>query len=189
MSSSREPPEGAPIAFCPYCREGFEGLEDCPEHDLTLVPLDRLPRRHRPSAATFFLDPRLGRAPVLLGAALVILGFAAPVLTVGEVRATGIEVALDGAANLWLVPGAALAVLAVLWARRAGSRLRRARLAVFGLALSGSLPLLYTCRRVVWMAEARGAVVDWQWGLGVIVVGLLLTALGSARLGRRAEQR
>lgn len=189
MSSSTEPPEDGPIAFCPFCGEGFEGMTECPEHDLTLVPIDRLPRRNRLSTASFFLDPRLGRGPVLLGAFLVLIGFAAPMVIAGEVRATGIEVALDGAVNLWLTPGAALAILAVLFARRARSPLRQARLAVLGLAVGGSLPLLYTCRRVVWMAEARGAIVDWRWGLVLLVVGLALAAVGSARLGVSPAER
>ena len=48
---------GAPILFCPFCRESFEGEAVCPEHDLELVPIDRLPRsRGTVEEASFFND-------------------------------------------------------------------------------------------------------------------------------------
>src|SRR5688572_14086790 len=31
------------ILFCPFCRDSFEGERTCPEHDIALVPLERLP--------------------------------------------------------------------------------------------------------------------------------------------------
>ena len=42
MPPSARKPDEAPILFCPFCRDGFEGVEECPEHELTLLPIDRL---------------------------------------------------------------------------------------------------------------------------------------------------
>jgi hypothetical protein len=175
----------ASILFCPFCREGFEDTRECPEHELTLVPLDRLPRRRTPASneAAFFIDPRLGRGPVLLGAALVIAGFLAPGVSAPGVDASALEVAIDGAYNLWLTPGAALVILFMLSVRRSRRALREARMAVLGLALAAALPLVYTARRIDVAAETYGSDVEWRWGLAVMVVGLVVTALGSVRLG------
>ena len=111
MSESVETPKEHEILFCPYCRDGFEGVEECPEHELTLVPIDRLPRDRAavPSEVSFFADPRLGRGPVLVGAALVLIGALAPFVRARGLEASALEVAIDGAHNLWLTPAAALA--------------------------------------------------------------------------------
>ena len=88
--------------------DGFEGRSDCPDHDLTLLPLDELPRRaqRRLQGVTFFADPRLGRGPVLLGISLALLGFLVPMVRYGDVVESALEVAIEGAGNLWLAPGA-----------------------------------------------------------------------------------
>lgn len=184
---SRESPERAPISFCPFCREGFEGLTECPEHELILVPIDRLPRKPKraPESVTFFADPRLGRGAVLVGATLVLFGYIAPFVRSEATRASALEVAIEGANNLWLTPGAALAVLGILWRRRSRRAMRASRAAVFGLAVGGALPLLYTTRRIGSIAEAYGGHVEWLWGLGLMTAGLLAAALGSSRLGER----
>lgn len=134
-------------------------------------------------AVRFFIDPRLGRGTVLLGASLVLLGFLAQfVSTTGEqaskIVASALEVAIDGAANIWLTPGAAVAVLWILWRRRSRISMRAARAAVFGLAAGGALPLIYTTRRIGVVADAYTADVQWSWGLWLMVAGLLLAALG-----------
>lgn len=175
----------APISFCPFCREGFEGARECPEHGLTLVALDRLPRRvpRVPNEVAFFIDPRLGRGPILLGAALVAAGFLAPAVSANGVVASALEVAIDGAHNLWLTPGAALGILWVLWVRPTRKALREARAAVLGLSVAAVLPLVYTGRRIVVATQAHGTDFEWRWGLTVMVLGLVLAALGSIRLG------
>ncbi|MEM7139230.1 MAG: hypothetical protein AAF500_21845 [Myxococcota bacterium] len=73
------------ILFCPYCRESFEGIDECPEHRLWLVEIDQLPPEdgRAPSGVSFFVDPRFGRGPVLAGAALVLFGFALPFVRSG----------------------------------------------------------------------------------------------------------
>jgi len=177
-----EPPT---IAFCPFCHDGFEGMAECPEHQLTLVPFDSLPRPPAQPlcAVTFFVDPRLGRGGVLLGAAFVLLGFLLPFVRAGGIDASALEAAIDGAHNLWLTPGAACGVLAVLWLRRSAPAMRAARLAVLGLALAGAFPLIYTTRRIAIVADASVAEVHWLWGLAVMCAGLAFSALASVRLG------
>lgn len=185
MPQSEASSERAEISFCPFCGEGFEGRADCPEHELTLVPIDKLPKQVdlRLEQVTFFADPRLGRGATLLGAILVLLGFLAPFVRSSELEASALEVAIDGAGNLWFTPGAAIALLWILWRRRSRSAMRAARAAVLGLALGGILPLVYTCRRIVLVADAHGATVDWLWGAWLMLGGLLLVAFGCRGLG------
>lgn len=174
------------MLFCPFCREGFEHERECPEHDLLLLPIDRLPPvpERQLERVQLYLDPRLGRAPVLLGASLVLVGFAAPFVRSGPIGASALEVAIDGANNLWLAAGAAIAVLGILWRRRDRAGLRAARAAVLGLALGGVLPLFYTARRIELMAAAQLTDVEWRWGAWLLLVALAITALGSLFLGR-----
>ncbi len=184
------PKETAPVLFCPFCHDGFEGRLECPEHELALVAIDQLPRRgeRRLQNVTFFADPRLGRGGVLLGAALVLLGFVAPLVasapqTGATVVASALEVAIDGAANLWLAPGAATVLLWILWRRRSREAMRAARAAVLGLAAGGALPLIYTTRRIGLVAESLAADVEWQSGLWLMAAGLVIAAFGSRQLG------
>ncbi len=191
-ASKRRTGADPPVLFCPYCRDGFEALSECPEHELTLVPIDRLPRVPRSqSGVAFFLDPRLGRGPILLGGLLVLVGFFVPFVGTETLEASALEVAVDGAHNLWLVPGAAVSMLGVLWFRRGRLSMHAARLAVLGLALAGSLPLFYTARRIAVTASATQTEIDWRFGGPLILIGLALGAVGSVRLGvvRFAERR
>ena len=184
MRKSREQRHRTEMLFCPFCGEAFEGLRECPEHELALLPIDRLPRASgKVEVVQFFVDPRLGRGPVLLGAALVLVGFAAPFARARATSASALEVALDGAHNLWLTPFAAIVLLLILWLRRSQSALRGARLAVLGLALAASLPLFYTARRIEIMAALNTAEIHWAWGVFAMLGGLALAALGSLRLG------
>lgn len=184
-----ESPEQAEILFCPFCGDGFEGLTECPEHGLTLVAIDRLPRRGRSSSneVDFFADPRMGRGGVLAGAALVLVGFFLPFVRARGIEASALEVAIDGAHNLWLTPVAAGVMLWVLSARRTRQAMRSARLAVLGLALAGAMPLIYTSRRIGVMAGSNDTEIAWLWGLAVIVAGLGIAALASVRLGGAAK--
>lgn len=185
---SAKTPEEVHILFCPFCRDGFEGLTECPEHELSLVAIDRLPRVRGSSSneVGVFADPRMGRGGVLAGAAFVLVGFFLPFVRAGGVEAPALEVAIDGAHNLWLTPVAACVMSWVLWARRTRQAMRAARLAVLGLALAGAMPLIYTGRRIGVMARVNGTDVEWLWGLAVMAAGLVLVALASARLGGAA---
>jgi uncharacterized membrane protein len=154
-----------------------------------LLPIDRLPRLGERSLAevAFFVDPRLGRGGVLLGAWLVFVGFLGPFVRAGELDASALEVAIDGAHNLWLTPLAALGVLLVLWERRSRLAMRDARLAVAGLALVGALPLIYTSRRIALVAGPQVSELEWRWGFAVMVAGLVVAGLASVRLGAIGE--
>lgn len=186
MSQSQATSERAEVSFCPFCHEAFEDRTECPEHELTLVPMTELPPLGRLGLqrVEVFADPRLGRGLPLLGASLSVLGFLVPFVRSSSLVASALEVAIDGARNLWLTPGAALALLWLLWNRRTAEAMSRARGAVLGLALGGALPLIYTCRRITLMAEAEGVAVEWRAGLWLMALGLLLAALGSAGFGR-----
>ena len=185
------PPESSEILFCPFCRDGFEGRTECPEHELTLVAIDKLPRKAAGAldGVTFFADPRLGRGAVLLGAMLVLLGFVAPFVSSGTVVASALEVAIDGAGNLWFTPAAAIVLLWILWRRRSRHAMRAARAAVLGLAAGGVLPLVYTIRRIGLVADVHASGVEWLWGLWLMVAGLLVAAFGSRGLGRWRARR
>jgi len=179
-------PQPPPVLFCPFCRDGFEDCTECPEHELTLVPVDELPREpgRLLRSVTFFADPRLGRGAVLLGATLVLVGFLVPFVRSRAVWASALEVAIDGAGNLWFTPGAAIALLWILWRRRSRATMRVARAAAFGLAVGGALPLIYTTRRIGLVAEAYSTDVEWLSGLWIMSLGLLVAAFGTPGLGR-----
>jgi hypothetical protein len=185
MPEPEETPAKASILFCPYCGDGFEGRTECPEHELLLVPIDRLPRRAGGAAerVVFFADPRFSRGPILFGAMLVLIGFFGPWVEVRRVVASALEVAIDGALNLWFAPGAALVVLWILWARRSRLEMRAARLALLGLAVAGAMPLAYTMWRIGRMAQAAGSEPVWRWGVAVMLLGFVSIAFGSARVG------
>lgn len=177
------------LAFCPFCHEAFEGRSECPEHELTLVSLDELTggRRARLERVEFFVDPRLGRGAPLVGVALVLVGFLAPFVRSSALRASALEVAIDGAGNLWLTPGVGLAVAWILWRRRSRKSMQAARAAVLGLALGGALPLVYTCWRISVMADARDASATWLAGLWLMAAGLCAIAIGGRSLGSGFE--
>jgi hypothetical protein len=191
MAQHRDSLAQPQVLFCPFCREGFENERECPDHDLLLVPLDSLPPPpgRELSRASFFLDPRLGRGPVLAGAITVLASFAAPFVRSGSLVASALEVAIDGASNLWLTAGAALGVLAILWRRRSTGGMRAVRVAVLGLAVGGVLPVLYTARRIELMAAARTTEVQWEWGVWLLLTGLVAIAVGSGFLGRKPKPR
>jgi hypothetical protein len=189
MHEAGDSPEEVGVLFCPFCERGFTGRLECPEHELLLVPIDELPKRARrlQEGVYFFADPRLGRGTVELGALLVLIGFVAPFARSRGVTASALEIAVDGAANLWFAPGSAIAMLWIAWRRRTRRCMRAARAAVFGLASSGGLPLLYTTHRVSLMSAAADASIDWLWGLWLMAAGLLVCAIGALRFGGRAQ--
>lgn len=97
--------------------------------------------------------------------------------------ASAIEIAIDGAINLWLVPAVAIATLAILARRRDAPSMRASRLALFALAVGGAMPLLYTTRRIAIMSSRQGTEPSWLVGAWVMSAGLLLCAAWSARVG------
>jgi len=185
-----------PPLFCPFCRECFEGEAVCPDHELTLVSFEKLPRRGRSTVGlderVQVYDVRYGRG-FLWGAALLLLfGLALPLVTATLADTTsfsGFEVASRVAPSLWAVPCVSAALVSVLVRRRTLRQMLAARVAVPMLALLGATALGYTFWRIdrgaVQMSERMGEEVAVGLGPGVWVLGagLLLALVGGLRLG------
>lgn len=182
-------PRDPKLLFCPFCGRGFEDRGECPEHELTLLSIDELQASSaKPvTRVTFFADPRLGRGLVLVGAFSILVGFLLPFARSGGRAFSALEIAIDGAANLWLVPAVGIGLGWICWRRRTRQSMYAARVAVFALAIGGMLPHVYTIRRITWMADAAGSSVQWLLGPWVIAAGLLASAVGSLRFGGRIE--
>ncbi|MBW2210554.1 MAG: hypothetical protein JRG67_05830 [Deltaproteobacteria bacterium] len=114
------PSKSSKILFCPFCRDGFEGRTECPEHELTLVPIDKLPRKAEATlqSVTLFVDPRLGRGAVLFGAALPLIYTTRRIGLVAESYTSNVEWLW----GLWLM--AAGLVVAAFGSRRLGATRR-----------------------------------------------------------------
>jgi len=191
---------GAPSAlllFCPFCREAFEGQDRCPDHELALVPWEELPGSEseelRAEDAVSPVDPRFGRGELFASVALLFSSVLCPIFTVTEgedARAFSLlEAATDRHPNLWTVPFVAAIVLSVTLRRRTIREMLGARLALLILALGPPASLGYTLWRVSTNADSLGAAlhrsigVTPEWGIVPVLVGALLLAVGSVRLG------
>lgn len=207
MNASAAPPvlmkppssDSAPLLFCPFCRECFEGEKECPEHELALVPFEALPREEDPEAPPAHdekvapFDTRFGRGIVIAGIAISLVGFAMPVLEVasgGQTRAfTGLEAAAQRAPNLWTIPFVAGMFAWILARRRTPLQMLGARLVGIVCALAPIMALAYTWVKVEEGArqfeERSGQAMEIAMlpGFWVIAVGAALLLIGSVRLG------
>lgn len=181
------------VLFCPFCRESFEGIGACPEHELTLVPLTELPARpeeqHEPdddelpdaqrARELSLLDLRFGRGWVALGAlsTAAALGLGLLRLEDGSVLRT-YELARTRP-SLWTLSLVSFTALYVLARRRSAPALYGLRLLVPLLALLSPLALLWVLARF-----------PGSFTLGpasyAVALGTLCLLLGGARLGRPA---
>lgn len=187
----------APLLFCPFCRECFEGERECPAHELPLVAFDALPREEPDTLShdqvLSILDPRFGRGFIMAGALISLLGFYLPVLSIrsgDQARLfRGFEAAATRAPNLWTVPFVALMFVWILMRRRTPLAMLGARLAGVVFALAPLFSLSYTVLKVRqgaerWSAEMhRTMEVSIEHGVFVIALGALLLLLGSIRFG------
>ena len=130
------------------------------------------------------MDPRHGRGAVLMSAATLLVAFGVPFVRSRGVSASALEVAIDGATNLWMVPVAAIAVLLILARRKTLAAMRRSRLAIAGLFVGALLPLGYTVRRIDLMAAAQSADVLWRAGLWLAVASCIVGIVSTPWLGR-----
>ncbi len=191
----------APVLFCPFCREAFEGERTCPDHDLGLVPFEELPESRRAEAPrddepVAAYDPRLGRGLLFAGAVVVLVGFLMPFATTsmdGEaLTLSGVEMAARRPL-LWAVPFVAGAMLVVLGLRRTPRQMRGARLAIALLAGLGGASVGFGVVLVRGFAEDRRARYGMDMdvviepGVYVMSVGLLLALVGGLRLGARKQ--
>lgn len=189
-----------PLLFCPFCRECFEGELECPAHELALVAFDALPadpadESELPShdQPVSILDPRFGRGFVMAGVLLSLVGFSMPVFSILSGEQTrvfsGFEAAASRAPNLWTVPFVALMFAWILMRRRTPLAMLGARLAGVVFALAPLISLIYTVFKVREGAEQWAQqmhlrmVVDIEYGVFVIAVGVFFLLFGSIRFG------
>lgn len=182
-----------PPLFCPFCRECFEDAEVCPEHELPLVPFDRLPSRAAPEPgddeAVAPHDLRFGRGWLLLASVLLLGGMAAPLVSsaLGSrgITASGYGLASDRALNLWVIPAVALTYVSVLLRRRTPRQMRGSRIAVPVLALLVAGSLGYTLLRIHRATELAGMELTVRWGIVPLAAGVVLGLAAGLRFGKR----
>lgn len=187
------------VLFCPFCRESFEGLRACPEHDLPLVSFDRLPpdplemRPRGPIEDDLELEtfePRFGRGYVALGA----LGTGLALL-LDFVRFRGGSLSTLTVAHqlpaLWTLLLVTFTLLFVLRRRRLLRAMRSLRVLVPALALIVPATLLWELARFRAGATLWGRVAEVQAGSAVYVgsAAALLVAYGGLRLGVQRLER
>gem|GEM_PF-955490 len=193
-----EAPNDAPLLFCPFCRECYEGITLCPDHDLTLVSWAALPRSEEPEElgtddAVSPVDLRYGRGELLAGVAVLMMSVLSPLLRVteGEDGRTFslLEAATDRAPNLWTVPFVAALVLSIVLRRRTIGQMLGARLAMLILATGPFISLGYTLWKIYGGAAQMSEVlhqevhVQLRWGVGLVLAGGALLIVGALRLG------
>jgi hypothetical protein len=180
------------LRFCPFCRECFEGEERCPDHDLPLVPFDALPpsaeREHEDDAPVSILEPRRGRAELVVAALCLLGGFLLPWVEVSAAGQTQSFTALAAAAervpNLWAVPIAGAFFASLVARRRTPIQMRGARLAALVVALAPVVSVLYSLRRIFQAASLEeGVSVAVLPGAYVILGASLVGIVGSVRFG------
>jgi hypothetical protein len=193
------------VLFCPFCRESFEDLESCPEHELRLVPLallpadehadeseqdeltvdrelaERLPALPEDRELALFA-PQHGRALVAVGALLNALALALPLVRLeGAPMLTTFELA-RARPSLWTLALVSFTSLYALARRRSLRQLRGLRVLVPLLALVSPATLLAVLRPLAGRSELGMAVY-------VVAAAALLLGYGGARLGAPASAR
>jgi hypothetical protein len=188
------------MLFCPFCREAFDDVTRCPEHDVELVTLRELARFAQASASDDaplgLWSPRRSRGLVAAGAVLSLIAFVCPFGSLeGDVArsSTLLSLARGHALRLWIVPLSALTLLLMLYRRRRPAALRAARVAALFVSLLPSAVVFYTwlgageaaralasrsAQRVVFHAGIGAWLV---WGSGVLLIW------GSVWLGVRRK--
>ena len=182
------------VLFCPFCRECFEGETECPDHELALVPFEKLPRppARLPSddEPVGPLEPRYGRAWFGGGAVLILVGFFVPTLVIADgARATSfslLDLASTKATNLWTVPAAAVAGLGMLARVRRPRDLGRVRLAALAMPAFVALSLGLSLQRMfAALGEgALGSVLTPTPAAALFVLGWGASVWGALTLGR-----
>lgn len=187
------------VLFCPFCRESFEGLRVCPDHDLALVSFDRLapdpleakvlgPIEDDSQLDTF--EPRFGRLHVALGAVGTGLSLLLDFVHFRGGSLSTLSVARQLPA-LWTLLLVAFTLLFVLRRRRSLRSMRSLRVLVPALAAVAPATLLWELARFRNGATPWGRVADLQVGSAVYVAcaAALLIAYGGLKLGVQPEPR
>lgn len=189
------------VLFCPFCRESFEGERTCPEHDIALVPFDRLPedasewdeddapRALDDDTVLPLFEPRFGRAWVAAGAVINALALGLEFLR-GVQGSAGLrthELAIT-APSLWTLLLVSFTLLFVLKRRRTPRALRGMRVLVPALALVSPITVgwvLYRLHQGAAVWATGGRVVGLELGPAVYAVGVasVLILVGGLKLG------
>lgn len=183
------------VLFCPFCRESFEGLRSCPEHDLKLVPFAKLPpdpveiRRlsrvdEDQSLAPF--EPRFGRAWVALGALANLIALPLPLLRLPGGKGYSTLFVAAARPALWTLGLVTFTLFFVLQRRRTLRALRGMRVLVPLLACVSPATVLWELQRLrsgasPWLT--RGEPFELGPAVYVVTAAALLTAFGGSRLG------
>lgn len=192
--------EAPRILFCPFCRECYEGETRCPEHELALVPFEKLPRNAEDAAADLPrddedvspFDGRFGRAIVAAGALTLLASFGmtfVDIVVQGDATGfSGLEAASGRAPNLWTVPFVGVVLLAILGRRRTLAKMRSARLSMILLAVAPLFAIGYSYLHVLEGAAAASTAshaMQVTPGLGIVVAGIgtLIAITGARKLG------
>lgn len=186
------------VLFCPFCRESFEGTQRCPEHDLLLVPFDKLgpdplDPAHDPEVIDDTeldtLEPGFGRGFVASGALLnaLALGFEFVRGIKGSDGLTVRELAIT-APSLWTLPLVSFTLLFLLKRRRTPRSLRGLRVLVPLLAFLSPATMAWVLWRVhqgvaVWATGKRTIGLDLGSAFMVVGIASLLILIGGLRLG------
>ena len=186
----------AKLLFCPFCRECFEDTDRCPDHDLVLVPFEALPmppREQEDDAPVPILDPKRGRAELIVAALGLLGGFVAPLVTVSAVTASGatrvqtftaLAAAAERAPNLWAIPVAGALFASFVARRRTPIQMRGARLAALMVAVAPIVSIVYSVRRMMTAASLeQGVSVSVEGGAYVVVIASIVAIVGSVRFG------
>jgi hypothetical protein len=165
------------VLFCPFCRESFEGLRACPDHDLPLVSFDRLPPDplNEPQLGPIeddsqldTFEPRFGRVYVALGALATSLS-----LPLDFVRFRGGSLSTLSVAQhlpaLWTPLLVTFTLLYTLRRRRSLRAMRSLRVLIPALALVAPMTLLWELSRFRQGATLWGRVPNLQAGSAVYV--------------------
>jgi hypothetical protein len=186
------------VLFCPFCRESFEGEQVCPEHEIQLVPFDRLPQsdldahddesepdRLSDDAVLSTFDPRVGRAWVGAGA----LFNALSLLLVFAYRSDdgkGVHTyeLATRSPSLWTLALVSFTLLFVLKRRRTPRALRGLRVLVPALACVSPITVAWVMYRLREGLVARTPPIH-EPGVAValVLIAAALVFFGGLRLG------
>jgi hypothetical protein len=184
------------VLFCPFCRESFEGTRVCPDHDLGLVPFDRLP----PDSAAVepaevsddtrleTSDLRFGRGYVALGALLNGAALGAEFVRFPDGRALTALALASSLPALWTLALVSFTLLFVLRRARTLRALRALRVLVPTLAGIGPVTLIWELVRIrsgaaLWVSQVRSSQATPGAALYLVLAAAVLIVYGGVRLG------
>jgi hypothetical protein len=183
------------VLFCPFCRESFEGLERCPEHELSLVPFSKLAPDPAETKRLSHVDEdqilglfelRFGRAYVALGALANLLALPLELIRLPGGKSYSTLFVAAARPALWTPALVTFTLFFVLQRRRTLRALRAMRVLVPLLACVSPATVFWELQRLragggAWLT--RGEAFELGPALYVVLAGAVLVAAGGTRLG------